>query len=157
SPPVADRRLWASPRRSSSTCNVHGTCPQSSHVEIIEARQTEFTDQGGGPYSMCVTCDKRWLLPGQNPRHGRGPLYLYVCRRCRFFQWYARSPQSIRISVGHRTGLSKAGHPGQRLCRRENEGSAFIVTFKPGKEMVKPVRCLAKVPGPDGEVVGKHF
>jgi hypothetical protein len=89
-----------------------GTCPPCGHDEIIEAQQTELTDQGSGPYSMCVTYDKRWLLPGQNPRHGRGPLYLYVCRRCGFFQWYARSPERIPISEGHRTRLIKGGASG---------------------------------------------
>jgi hypothetical protein len=89
-----------------------GTCPQCGHDEIIEAQQTEFTDQGSGPYSMCVTYDKRWLLPGQNPRHGHGQLYLYVCRRCGFSQWYARSPESIPISEVHGTRLIKGGASG---------------------------------------------
>jgi hypothetical protein len=89
-----------------------GTCPQCGHDQIIEAEQTEFTDQGLGPVPMCVTYDERWVWPGQNPRYGHGPLYLYVCRRCGFCQWYARSPESIPISEGHRTRLIKGGQSG---------------------------------------------
>ncbi len=86
-----------------------GICPQCGHNEIIEAAQTEFA---GGPGLMrrCVTYDERWVLPGQNPNHGHGPLYLYVCRKCGFSQWYATTPESIPISEGHRTRLIK-GNP----------------------------------------------
>ena len=89
-----------------------GTCPQCGYEEIIEAEQTEFTDQGLGPVPMCVTYDERWVLSGQNPQHGHGPLSLYVCRRCGFCQWYARSPETIPISEGHRTRLIQGGRPG---------------------------------------------
>jgi hypothetical protein len=45
------------------------------------------------------------VFPGQNPSYGHGPLYLYVCRRCGFCQWYARNPGTIPISAGHQTRL----------------------------------------------------
>jgi hypothetical protein len=88
-----------------------GTCPQCGHQEVIEAVQSEF---GHGNYGvpMCVTYDERWVLSGQNPRHGHGPLCLYVCRRCGFCQWYARSPETIPVSEGHRTRLIKGGQSG---------------------------------------------
>jgi hypothetical protein len=86
-----------------------GMCPQCGHEEIIEAEQHEFTGKGSVSYPMCVTYDERWVMPGQNPRHGHGHLYLYVCRRCGFCQWYARNPESIPVSEGHRTRLIKGG------------------------------------------------
>ena len=88
-----------------------GICPQCGHDEIIEAQQSEFghTDQGS---PMSVTYDKRWVLSGQNPHYGHGHLYLYVCRRCGFCQWYAHSPQSIPVSENHRTRLIKGGESG---------------------------------------------
>ncbi len=85
-----------------------GTCPQCGHDEIIEATQAEFTGQDAtATFPMCVTYDERWVFPGQNPSYGHGPLYLYVCRRCGFCQWYAHSPESIPVSEGHRTRLIK--------------------------------------------------
>jgi hypothetical protein len=89
-----------------------GTCPQCGHGEIIEAKQHEFTGEGNGMYRMCVTYDERWVLSGQNPRYGHGHLCLYVCRRCGLCQWYARSPETIPISEGHRTRLIKGGESG---------------------------------------------
>jgi hypothetical protein len=81
-----------------------GVCPQCGHNEVIEAGQSEFgnTDRS---QPMCVTYDARWVLSGQNPSYGHGPLYLYVCRSCGFSQWYARNPETIPISEGHRTRL----------------------------------------------------
>ena len=88
-----------------------GTCPQCGHDEIIEAEQAEFTGEWDANYRMCVTYDQRWVLPGQNPSYGHGPLYLYVCRRCGCCQWYARNPESIPVSEGHRTRLIKGRQP----------------------------------------------
>jgi hypothetical protein len=89
-----------------------GTCPQCGHDEIIEARQHEFTGEGSATYPMCVTYDERWVFPGQNPSYGHGQLYLYVCRRCGFCQWYAKNPEGIPVSEGHRTRLIKGGQSG---------------------------------------------
>jgi predicted nucleic-acid-binding Zn-ribbon protein len=83
-----------------------GTCPQCGHNEVIEAMQSEFGESDRGE-PMCVTYDARWVLPGQNPQHGHGPLYLYICRSCGFSQWYAKNPETIPISAGHRTRLIK--------------------------------------------------
>ncbi len=88
-----------------------GTCPQCGHQEVIEAVQSEF-GHGSFGVPMCVTYDGRWVLSGQNPQHGHGPLCLYVCRCCGFCQWYARSPETIPISEAHRTRLIKGGQPG---------------------------------------------
>ncbi len=84
-----------------------GICPQCGHNEIIEAAQSEFSGEGSGTFPMCVTYDERWIRFGQNPDYGHGPLYLYVCRRCGFCQWYARNPENIPISEGHQTRLIK--------------------------------------------------
>jgi hypothetical protein len=89
-----------------------GICPQCGHDEIIEAAQAEFTGGGNTTFEMCVTYDQLWLLPGQNPRYGHGPLHLYVCRRCGFCQWYAMSPESIPVSESHRTRLIKGRQSG---------------------------------------------
>ena len=85
-----------------------GTCPQCGFEEVIEAVQSEF-DHGNFGVPMCVTYDERWVLSGQNPRHGHGPLCLYVCRRRGFCPWYARSPETVPLSKGHRTRLIKGG------------------------------------------------
>jgi predicted RNA-binding Zn-ribbon protein involved in translation (DUF1610 family) len=63
-----------------------GICPQCGHNEIIEAAQSEFGHHNYG-LRMCVTYDARWVVRGQNPEYGHGPLYLYVCRACGFSQW----------------------------------------------------------------------
>jgi hypothetical protein len=89
-----------------------GICPQCGHDEIIEAAQAEFTGEGNRTFPMCVTYDERWVFPGQNPSYGHGPLYLYVCRRCGFCQWYAQNPGSIPVSEGHRTRLINGRQPG---------------------------------------------
>lgn len=81
-----------------------GICPQCGHDEVIEAEQTEFSHDNRGA-KMCVTYDERWVNPGQNPDYGHGTLYLYVCRKCGFCQWYAMNPGGIPISKGHRTRL----------------------------------------------------
>jgi hypothetical protein len=90
-----------------------GICPQCGHDEIIEAAQAEFTGLGANAtFPMCVTYDERWVFAGQNPSYGHGPLYLYVCRRCGFSQWYAHNPESIPVSKGHRTRLIKGRQSG---------------------------------------------
>jgi hypothetical protein len=89
-----------------------GICPQCGHDEIIEAEQAEFTGEWDANYRMCVTYDQRWVLPGQNPSYGHGPLYLYVCRGCGFCQWYARNPEGIPVSEGHRTRLIQGRQSG---------------------------------------------
>jgi hypothetical protein len=90
-----------------------GICPQCGHDEVIEAAQAEFTGQDAtATFPMCVTYDERWVFPGQNPRYGHGPLYLYVCRRCGFCQWYAQNPESIPVSEGQRTRLIKGRQSG---------------------------------------------
>jgi hypothetical protein len=96
-----------------------GVCPQCGHNEVIEAVQSEF-GHGNFGTPMCVTYDERWVLSGQNPRHGHGPLSLYVCRSCGFCQWYAKDPGAIPISDGHRTRLIT----GERQDGRTSEGSA---------------------------------
>ena len=89
-----------------------GICPQCGHDEIIEAAQAEFTGDWDTTYPMCVTYDERWLCSGQNPSHGHGPLYFYVCRGCGFCQWYAQNPESIPVSEGQRTRLIKGRQSG---------------------------------------------
>jgi hypothetical protein len=90
-----------------------GICPQCGHDEVIEAEQAEFTGEGPSvTYPMCVTYEERRGFPGQNPRHGHGPLYLYVCRGCGFCQWYVQNPGSIPVPDGHRTRLIKGGEAG---------------------------------------------
>lgn len=96
-----------------------GICPQCGHDEIIEAAQAE-SGHSDRTYPMCVTYDARWVLPGQNPAHGHGPLYLYVCRACGFCQWYAKNPERIPISEGHRTCLIE-GKPPETGIRGEAE------------------------------------
>ncbi len=88
-----------------------GVCPQCGHDEIIEAQQAEF-GHGNFGTPMSVTYDERWVMSGQNPHHGHGPLFLYVCRRCGFCQWYAQNPEGIPVSEGHKTRLIKGGQCG---------------------------------------------
>jgi hypothetical protein len=104
-----------------------GICPQCGHDEVIEAGQSEFSDADRSK-PMCVTYDARWLLSGQNPAHGHGPLYLYVCRSCGFSQWYARDPDAIPISEGHRTRLIKGGR------------QTTAIQAKPPETGIKPVQ-----------------
>jgi hypothetical protein len=96
-----------------------GICPQCGHHEIIEAAQSEFGD-ADRTSQMCVTYDARWVFPGLNPAKGHGPLYLYVCRACGFSQWYAKNPERIPISEGHRTRLIE-GKPSETGIRKEAE------------------------------------
>jgi hypothetical protein len=93
-----------------------GICPQCGHDEIIEAAQAEV-GHSNFTLRMCVTYDPRWVFPGQNPSHGHGPLYLYVCRACGFCQWYAKNPENIPISEGHQTRLIKGPQSETGICR----------------------------------------
>lgn len=74
-----------------------GTCPVCEHNEILEAEVAEFGNQDE-ERRMCVTYDKRWVASGRNPRHGHGPLRMYVCRACGFVQWFAEAPGEIPAS-----------------------------------------------------------
>ena len=83
-----------------------GVCPECDHRTIIETEVAEFglLDR---EVIMCVTYDKRWILPWRNPDHGHGPLTLYTCQACGLSQWYAASPGKIPIGEEFRTRLIK--------------------------------------------------